>query len=318
MFGPDGDLGAGVQGAIAQVVSERLEEGEERADRAAEAARILHEFMAEDLLLSSAQNAAERWSVLIGKVRLYVDVSGLETRPCTGRLKKSPGVGPVATILSVFDVYDVDFQRAKNFILPEKWPLCMDFWCRMDPVPDQVLPPEVRRYDELVSTNCHQLGQAVFTARAILDFTFGSHSTAASVQYDLAQGVHQPDHGMVEDRGWLIVSAMPGFVRVETSKAVKLDHGFSGEGLAAIACAMGWTEKGKDMMYNCARLPEDDFQRTRRRTPNRVSRGADFPAGAHEPPRRSTLARATGSSRRSTPEVCRSAGPAEPRLTEKR
>jgi hypothetical protein len=59
------------------------------------------------------------------------------------------------------------------------------------------------------------------------------------------------------------------------------------------------------MMYNCARLPEDDFQRAARRDPLRVSRGRDFPvrtrrSRASRPPRRPAVSSRQSASRSAT------------------
>jgi hypothetical protein len=300
VFGPGGELGAEVQGALAAVLSQRLEVGEDGAGRAAEAARILHEFMAEDLLLSPG-DADEHWSAFVSKVALYVHISGLEQRPCTSRLKMRPGGGhPVATLESVFDVSNVDFERAITFLDPGEWPKCMDFWCEMGPVPD--LPNDVHRYNEMVSTDCHDPDHAVFTARAVLDFDFKKLPDAAFASYGLAPGHPQTGDDLTVDEGSLTVARMQGFLHIRTTKRVEFSRVFRGDQLAAIGCALGWTDMGKAMMYNCACLPEDDFQRAARRDPLRVPRGDQFRGPTPTVSRPSAANKSSsGTSRRSAP-----------------
>ena len=171
VFGTDSSRTDDVQGAIAAVLHPRLGLGEAGEDRANEAARKVHEFMAQDVPRTEGQDADQRYSALVSQVQLYVHTSGLEQRSCSNRLKTIKGQkGAAAFLESVFDVPDVAFDRASTFILPDNWPTCMNFWCKMKPLPD--LPPEIRRYEEVVSTNCKRPKSAVFTARAVLDFTF--------------------------------------------------------------------------------------------------------------------------------------------------
>jgi hypothetical protein len=196
-------------------------------------------------------------------------------------------------------VNNVDFERAITFLDPVEWPKCMDFWCEMGPVPG--LPNDVHRYNEMVSTDCHDPDHAVFTARAVLDFDFKELPDAAFASYGLAPGQPQPGDDLTVDEGSLTVARMQGFLRVRTTKRVEFSHVFEGDQLAAIGCALGWTDMGKAMMYNCARLPEDDFQRAARRDPNRVSRGDQFRAPTPTVSRSSAGKGSTGTSRRSAP-----------------
>ena len=272
LFGPRGELGEEVHGALAAVLRPGMTEelGEDGEGRANQAARRIHAFMAEDVLSSEGQDADERWSLLTERVSAYINVGALGPRPCTGRLKKRRNVnGVVATLVSQFDVYDVEFDHAVTFLDPAMWPKCMDFWCRMAFIED--VPPDKRRYDELVSTDCPPPGGAVFTLQAILDFKRTIQANAMITSYTLAP-VPQPPDGALVDEGSLSVSRMRGgFLRVVTTKGVQLNRAFSGEQLAALGCAMGWTEKGKDMMYNCAWRPDAGVRRTRRRDPLGVS-----------------------------------------------
>jgi hypothetical protein len=273
VFGPRGDFAGEVQGALAALLEQRQELGADREGRANEAARLVHEFMAQDILAFGARDADENWSVLVSNVRLYVQISGLEQRPCTSRFKTRPGGRPVPRLESVFDVKDVEFDNAIKFLDPEKWPDCMDFWCEMEPVPG--LPDDVHRYNEMVSSNCKHPDDAVFTARAVLDFTFTKRPNTMFTRYDLAPG--HPGGDVTVDEGALIVQRMTGFLRITTTKTLEFSRVFRSDQLAAIGCALGWTDQGKAMMYNCARLPKDVSPGASPRDVLGVSSAGDFP-----------------------------------------
>ena len=298
-LGPRGDLSEGVQGAIAAVLSQRLDVATIGVRRVNEAARRLQEFMAQDILVSGGQDADENWSMLVSQVQLYVYINGLEQRACTSTFQARPDGRPVPTLESVFDVRDVDFEYATTFLDPGKWPLCMDFWCEMEPDPNA--PVGINRYNEVVSSDCEDPANAVFTARAVLDFTFPERKNAMHARYDLAPGRPMPGDDVTVDTGVLVVQQMPGFLRIKTTKTVEFSRVFLSDQLAAIGCALGWTDKGKAMMYNCARLPKNGFQDAARHDPLTVSGAADFPARVAATPPRSGVKHPTGTSRRSTP-----------------
>jgi hypothetical protein len=105
-----------VRGALAALLRQRLEISEDGAGRAEEAARILLGSWRRTCSILRAGTGR----ALVGARqpgRLYVYISGLEQPPCTQYMR--PAVGRPATLESVFDVNDVDFQRAITFLDPE-------------------------------------------------------------------------------------------------------------------------------------------------------------------------------------------------------
>ena len=133
----------------------------------------------------------------------------------------------------------------------------------------QGVPQEVHRYREYVSSNCADPERALFSAHAVLDFTFIRLPDAAITNYDLAPGYQQPD--MLVDAGSLVVRRQGNGVNVQTTKELAMNRASSGEALSMVACVLGYAETGKDLMFNCARLPDD---------PDGGDVGIDFPGVA--------------------------------------
>jgi hypothetical protein len=272
MFAPDGSHGRLVKGALRAMPSP-----ERSADRAAE---HLHEFMAgEDP--SSVKEPDERWARIVDNALPLVDVSGLERPTCTDRLVERPGYpGPAAALRSEFPVPDgVPFKNAVKILAPENWPRCMKtFWRCMKK--DNVVP---NRYHEEVSTNPDDPANALFTARAVLDFVFDDDDEDqwAITTYDLAPD--QPRDGLDVDRGSLVVHRLPGGgLHVTTTKRLRLKGPVNGEGLSIVACLFGWTGQGKRMMNKCSELPEHELWHVARlddRGPRRSTTGAGSQRG---------------------------------------
>jgi hypothetical protein len=239
----------------------------------------------------------EHWNRITTIAQPLVALSERERPSCTDRLVERPGyAGPAAALRSEFDEKDVEFKNAVKILAPENWPWCMKtFWRCMKP--DDEVP---NRYHEEVSTNPDKPENALFTARAILDFVFDDDDDDqwAITTYDLAPGVEQPPDGLLVDRGSLVVHRLPDRLHITTTKRLRLKGAVSGTGLSVVACLFGWTGQGKRMMHKCAQLPDDML----RDVPRLQDRGA----------RRSGSGRATaGSERGATREGAASAGIAQ-------
>jgi hypothetical protein len=248
---PDGELGRHVANALGGVVAQ---EGLGEED---DTVRRLHELMAADIPHGDIQSPDQAWEFLMVAIGGSVDVPGLGPRPCSGSLVQVDGPlysGPAAALETEFVVDDLAFDKAIRFLSPEKWPDCCDFWCDMVPV-QQGVPNGVHRFREYVSTDCTNQAGALFSAHAVLDFTFISLPGAAITNYDLAPGQPQPD--MLVDCGSLVVRQMENGIHVKTTKRLAMNRAYSGQALSMVACVLGYGDSGKDLMFNCARVADD-------------------------------------------------------------
>ena len=154
------------------------------------------------------------------------------------------------------------------------------FWRWMKP--DDEVP---NRYHEEVSTNPDNPENALFTAKAILDFVFDDDDDDqwAITTYDLAsveQLARRPG------RGQGIAGRAPsprwGGLPLPTTKRLRLKGAVNGEGLSIVACLFGWTGEGKRMMNKCSQLPDDKLRHvprledghSRRSAPGRATAGS--------------------------------------------
>ncbi len=192
-------------------------------------------------------DGADRWWEDL-KVRLdglIRDPRLLGPRPCTGKLVTLPGVaGEIAALETTFTTDLLPFDLATRFLDPTTWSGCSPLCCDVRPL------GVAHRYREVVSVDCGRQ-PATWTIHADLDFRFHHvQGLLAIAEYQLAP-VDQPDVSV--DEGSLVVHDLGGGdLRITTTKRVRFKRPFTGEQLAFIACALGYSSIVEDLIFTCA------------------------------------------------------------------
>jgi hypothetical protein len=222
----------------------------------AEKARALVALLADTEVLADLDSWKSALGAAFAKGLIGPEAAAQTQPPCAAQVVPDALTGrPVALLETSFctPTNVMTLARAEQFLDPGNWPRCCSLWCDMRPVPGGV--PPVRRYLEVLSLDCDGGG---FELKTVLDFASVQLPTGdgAMVEYRISPDQSAGGDGLVTvDDGSIEVRQVGGEVCVKTTKRLQFAYPFEAGALAMIACALGYSTVGEDLVYNCAMDP---------------------------------------------------------------
>jgi len=221
-------------------------------------------------------SADDHWNALVTRGlqrRLLNNNKKIGWRPCTGTLVEAPPHGDASQLVAKIHA-DVPYEQALGFLNPANWEVS-DFWCTMELAED--LGDNRARYREVVSIDCDHK-ETTWMVEANLEFTTvvpneAGRGVPAFADYDIAAAPPPSPHVQVDYGMLTVLPADDGGVFVEATKTIRFAGPFSGEALALLICALGYTAALEDLVQQTAGLPGPG------RGAVREPRGAGRPAG---------------------------------------
>lgn len=185
----------------------------------------------QELVLAAGQCCAASW--------MTVDVAGQRW--------------PASILETTFSTPAIDLPRLRDYLDPANWPGCCALWCEMRLL-NQGSAPSC--YREVISLNCPNPWQL----RTCLEFVRTNlSSTVVSLEYQLCEDpAHRrsADDTVTVDEGSIVAIQDGRLLRLTSTKRVGFDGYFDAASFAMWACAVGYGDAARDMVFDCACDPQ--------------------------------------------------------------
>ncbi len=201
---------------------------------------------------------AEQWEALQAAAGdVFTETLRVQHSPpaCASWITQTEVAGKKVDALVIETTFQTDQlgrREVLNYLNPENWPDCSEYWCSMEFLGRS---RSTRTYLEIVSLDCRN--RSILPLRTCLDFRTRVTRSTTTLTYNLSTNQTRGDGKVVVDQGWIRISdAAPAGVTVRTHKMVKFGPPFDGVSMCRIVCLTGYGEVAEEMLFSCALDPD--------------------------------------------------------------